>query len=351
MIRISDIIKVGPQGEPRGDEKGKPVDSLLDKALKREARTDIKQLYNEGIGLMRDIFDKLRQIKDLNSQQAEEYIANSINLKSLADYVSKLVDHILMGNGELFNYFYSYGEENYLYRHSLNVCLLSVKIGTWMNMNKSDLVNIALGAMLHDVGLVTVEDIISLPRKLRQREALKVRKHPAHSANILEMVKDLTEDITGIIKGHHKRVSDRDFTKELSHEKLQRIAQIIGLADVYEAITHPRSYRSGKLPHEGIKELIEKESDNFQAKIIKSLIDNIGIYPIGSWVRLTNGEIGLVVSINKGYPLRPKINILFDTKSEKLAETKSIDLLNEPHLHIESPVDIEKNKQLIDKLK
>lgn len=353
MIRISDIISRGPQDEPHEKEanKDKIKYSLLDKAVERGTSTDVKQLYQEGIGLVKDIFNKLKQIKDLDFRQTEECIANSINFQLLSDYASRLINHILIGNGELFNHFYSSEKGNYLYAHSLNVCLLSVKIGTWMNMNKSDLVDIALGGLLHDIGLVTMEDIVSLPRKLKHNEIQIINKHSARSANILEEVKGLAGDVISAIRGHHRRLKDRNFVKELSHEKLQKMAQIIGLADVYEAVTHPRSYRKAKLPHEGIRELVEKESDNFQAKILKSLIDNIGIYPIGSWVRLTNGEIGLVVSINKDYPLRPKINTLFDAKGNKLAAIKTIDLLDEPRLHIECPIDLDVNKHLTDKLK
>ena len=351
MIRISDIIKIGPQGEPGGGDKDKKKDSLLDRALKRDASTDIRQLYNEGIELLKDIFNKLRQTRQLSPSEVKEYVANSIDFKLIIDYLHRLVDCVLLGNGELFDYFYTYRQENYIYMHSLNVGLLAVKIGIWMDMNKSDLINIASGGLLHDLGLISVEDTISLPRKLKHKEIQRVKGHAVYGAELLEKVKDITEDVIDTIRGHHKRLSDKDFTKELSNEKLQKMTQIIGLADVYEAITHPRSYREPKLPHEAVKELIEKESGNFQAKIIKSLVDNIGIYPIGSWVRLTNGEIGIVASINKGYPLRPRINIIFDVKRNKLVDIKPLDLLSEPHLHIESPVDIDKNKQLIDKLK
>ncbi len=351
MIRISDIIKMGPQDEPHKENKGGKVPSLLDKALKKDTATDIEQLYNEGIDLLKDIFNKVRQTKRLNPPDAKEYVANSIDFKLVIDYLHKLVDRILLGNGGLFDYFYAYRGRNYLHMHSLNVCLLAVKIGIWLNMNKSDLINIALGGLLHDLGLISVEDIISLPRKLKHKELQKVKEHPVVSARMLEKVKDITGDVIDAIRGHHKRLTDKDFTKELSSEKLQRIAQIIGLADVYEAITHRRSYRGAKLPHEAVKELVEVESDKFQVNIIKSLIDNIGIYPIGSWVRLTNGEIGIVASINKGYPLRPRVDIIFDTKGNKLTDIKLIDLLTKPHLHIESPVDIDKNKQMIDKLK
>lgn len=351
MIRISDIIKMGPSDESDKRDKNKPQDSLLEKAFRKDAGKDIKQLYNQGIDLIKDVFDKARQAKELSPQQAEEYIANSIDFKLITNYIAQLIDGILFGETELFSYFYIYRQKGYLYEHSLNVCLLAVKIGVWMDMNKSDLVSLALGGLLHDLGLITVKDIISLPRKLSHKEMEKVKEHPVHSAKIVGKIKGLASDIIDVIRGHHRRISDEDFTKELSSEKLQKMSQIIGLADVYEAITHPRSYRGAKLPHEAIKELVENESDKFQGKIIKSLIDNIGIYPIGSWVRLTNGEIGLVVSINKGYPLRPKINIMFGAKGNKLEDVKSIDLLNEPHLHIESPIDLDKNKELIEKIK
>ncbi|MBN1405174.1 MAG: HD domain-containing protein [Candidatus Omnitrophica bacterium] len=354
MMRISDIIKMGPQNDPddKKEKKDTPAPSLLDKAIRKSANSTIEQLYNAGIDLLKDIFNKARQGRHLDNSQIEIFILNSLDFKAVTDYINQITDRILLGDDELFNYFYNYREkENYIYEHSLNVCLLSVKIGIWMDMNKSDLVNIALGGLLHDIGLIAVEDIISLPRKLKHNEIEAVKKHSLHSANMLEKIKGVAEDVVAAVKAHHTRLGDENFTRTLTHDKLQKMAQIIGLADVYEALTHQRSYKSAKLPHEAVKELIEQESGNFQAKIIKSLVENIGIYPIGSWVRLTDGSIGFVASVNKGYPLRPKVNIMFDAKGNKFSDIKSIDLLNEPHLHIESPIDLEKNSRLIEKLK
>ncbi len=351
MIRISDIIKMGSDNNPGGEEKDKGKHYILEKVLKYDTDAEMKQLYGKGIEAIKEIFEKLRQIKNLSSKEAEEYIAGAINFPSLTNYISKLVDYILVGDGELFNYFYPAKDDNYLYQHSLNVCLLSIKIGTWLEMNKSDLVNIGTGALLHDIGLVTVEDIILLPRQLEDKERQAVKKHPEYSANILKKIKDTADDIIVAVKSHHKRLSDKDFTKAIGDDKLQKIVQIIGLADIYEAVTHPRQYKPAKLPYEAVKELIEKEADNFHTRILKSLIDNIGIYPIGSWVRLTNGEIGIVVSTNKGYPLRPRVNIIFDVESKKLNDIKNIDLLEKPHLHIESPVNISDNKMLTEQLR
>lgn len=358
MIRISDIVRMGSRGEgdPKDRDKEKErleiKNTLLDDALKRTATaTNIKELYIAGTSLIKDAFDKIKEIPDINSQQAQEYIQKTINFDLIEDFAGKFVDHIMVSSGELFNYFYRHQEDNYLYQHSLNVCLLSVRIGTWMDMNKSDLVDLALGGLLHDIALIRVESIISLPRKLKRREFLKVKRHPIEGADILEKTSKIANEIIIAIRNHHSRIGDKNFVRELTDEKIQKMAQVIGLADVYEAITHVRSYRKGKLPHEGIKELIESESNNFQTKIIKSLIDNIGIYPIGSWVRLTSGEIGLVVLVNKGYPLRPKVNVIFDVKGDKLDEMKSIDLLDEPHIHIDSSVDLDTNKHLIDKLR
>ncbi|MFH0732141.1 MAG: HD domain-containing phosphohydrolase [Candidatus Omnitrophota bacterium] len=351
MIRISDIMKMHPAGGPGKKDQFRETPSLLEKAIKGDVSGGIKNSYMQGMNLLDDVFKKARRARDLGVGEAEEFIANTVDFKSITRYLNQLVDSLLLDKGEMFDYFYNYRHTGYVYEHSLNVCLLTVKIGMWLDMNKSNLIDMALGGLLHDIGLISVEDIISSPRRLRHKERLKVKAHPLYGADILKKIRDFTDEALSAVRAHHRRLSDKDFTREVGDQKIQQMVQVIGLADVYEAITHPRSYKPAKLPHEAIKELVEKESTNFQSTIIKSLIENIGIYPIGSWVRITNGEIGIVVHINKNYPLRPRVNIVFDVRGNRLPETKQMDLLTEPHLHIESPVDLDKNKELIDKLK
>jgi HD-GYP domain-containing protein (c-di-GMP phosphodiesterase class II) len=176
--------------------------------------------------------------------------------------------------------------------------------------------------------MVKVEDIAQKEGLLESEERARMQEHPKYSEEILRDLGCLTSDAVSAVRSHHERGSRPAFT------------QVLGIADIYEAMTHSRPYRKAKPPHQAMEEILAKESGGFQPDIIKTLVNNIGIYPAGSWVKLNTGEIGMVIESNRNYPLRPKINLLFASSGEKLKDIKFLDLLIESHLNIECPVDI-----------
>ena len=150
----------------------------------------------------------------------------------------------------------------------------------------------------------------------------------------------LNEEGLSAVKNHHYRGPRHKF------------CQVISLADIYEAISHPRLYKKAKAPYQAIGEIIDKEALSFHSDIMKTFVNNIGIYPVGSWVRLSTAEIGVVIGVNKGYPLRPKVKIMLDHSGERLKDVKILDFLPEPYFYIEGPVDTpdrEKTESAIEK--
>ncbi|NQT94842.1 MAG: hypothetical protein HQ572_00175, partial [Candidatus Omnitrophica bacterium] len=116
-------------------------------------------------------------------------------------------------------------------------------------------------------------------------------------------------------------------------------SQVIGLVDIFEAMTHSRSYKGPEQPHIAIRTIIEDFKDGFDSHIIKALVDNIGIYPVGTWVRLDTDEIALVIDTNSGSPLSPKVNILYDNRKERLQEPRTVDLSRQSNIHITGPLE------------
>ena len=105
----------------------------------------------------------------------------------------------------------------------------------------------------------------------------EIKKYPDLSATIIAGIQDIKSEIIVAVQNHRGSVLDDDFNALLDDERTKRIAQIIGLADIYEALTHERIYRQAKLPHQAVRELVESEAQNFVPNIMKALIENIGI--------------------------------------------------------------------------
>ncbi|MCX5711698.1 MAG: HD domain-containing protein, partial [Candidatus Omnitrophica bacterium] len=253
-----------------------------------------------------------------------------VNPGFIFDFAKTLVDTMFVESSEHFFAFYDKKPlENYLYTHSLNVSFLSIKIGMWLGLNKSEIMELAVASFLHDLGMVKVEGIVKKEGRLGITERRLVGRHAEYSEQVLRKIGCVNE--TGLIsvRAHH----DRDPAKH-------RISQIISLADIYEAITHSRAYKKARTPHQAVGEIIEKETVNFHPDIIRAFVNNIGIYPVGSWVRLSTGEVGVVVEANKGYPLRPRVNVVFDHLGERAKDTKKLNFMTESYFYIEGPFDI-----------
>mgnify|MGYP001586313370 CR=1 FL=1 len=125
---------------------------------------------------------------------------------------------------------------------------------------------------------------------------------------------------------------------------MKEYAQIVGIVDVYVAMTQPRPYRDAKLFHEAVRELVGEASQIFDTHLMKTLVNQIGIYPIGSWVRLNTREIGRVTAQNKNFPLHPEVEILFDTQGQFLENPRTYNLFKQQVIYIKEPVDYQKFK-------
>ncbi|MEI8348622.1 MAG: HD domain-containing phosphohydrolase [Candidatus Omnitrophota bacterium] len=321
MIRMSDIIKMNAVNESGSEKK-----VLLKETQKQdipivEKESEIQKLegmklYNRGINLIEDVLNKAR-------------VEDDCRPGLVVDFAKILVENVLTEEDEQSLRFYEIGSpQDYLPSHSFNVSFMSTKIGMWYGLNKSQLTELFMASFLHDVGMIKVESIVRKEHSLSTQERMRVQRHPEYSEQMIRKMDCLGEDGLNAVKTHHCR-GQRDI-----------FSQIISLADIYEAITHPRVYKPARSAHQAIGEVIEKETENFEQNILKAFVNNIGIYPVGSWVALNTGETGMVIGANKGYPLRPKVNIIFDREGEQLKEKKILDFLTEPYFYIEGPFDI-----------
>jgi HD-GYP domain-containing protein (c-di-GMP phosphodiesterase class II) len=336
MIRISDIIKMG-SGNHKPKNENQPLMKETHKkdipAIVREAETrkqESTDLYHKGIDLVIEAFGKVKK-------DEEVYAAPILN------FSKNLVEEVLLEENEYFQQFYDdFGKKDYLPEHSLNVSFLAIKLGVWSGFNKSELMELAISGFLHDIGMTKFETIVQKESKLDAGERALVSQHPECSVQILERMVCLSEKGLVAVKTHHIK-GPRD-----------KFSEILSLADIYEAMTHARVYKKAKTPHQAIGEIIDKEALSFQPSVLKAFINNIGIYPIGSWVKLNTGEIGLVTGMNKGYPLRPKVNIIFSHAGERLNNAKVLDFLLEDYFYIDGAVsntDLENLKLRWDKNK
>jgi HD-GYP domain-containing protein (c-di-GMP phosphodiesterase class II) len=232
---------------------------------------------------------------------------------------------------------------NYLYAHTANVTIFSQAMALELGLPPKEMSLLSFCAMAHDLGMSGFQELYLKEERLSDSEFSQITLHTEAGVDKLDRVIDLDHRIKerakNIIYQTHERIDASGYPDRLSNEGIDILAQIIGLADVYEAMTHPRSWREALQTHEVIKQLIEMDGTGFSSKTVKALISALSIYPPGSFVALSSGEIARVLKPRKGSLTRPLVEILLDADFAPV-QSRILNLFEYPLTSIERPVDM-----------
>jgi HD-GYP domain-containing protein (c-di-GMP phosphodiesterase class II) len=240
----------------------------------------------------------------------------------------------------------------YLYGHSVNVAIIATMIAVAAGFERERLEELATIALLHDLGMIKYLGIVLKQGKLSAVEYDQVRKHSQFGKDIVRLLPSLPENIRtilpAVIQQIHERADGSGYPSGIRLDSIHAYARIIGIADVYEALTHPRPYRDRILPHAALKLMITTAEEHFDSRMLRAFIENISLFPPGSYVRLNTDELARVVGTCPGMPTRPKVRIIADADLRKLPEGKNADLQCTPTIFVKEAVD-ETNLKIPDK--
>ncbi len=213
-----------------------------------------------------------------------------------------------------------------IYEHSTNVAIISATIGKWLNLEEADIKNLILAGLLHDIGKTQIDtSILNKPDKLTDSEFTEIKTHPQKSYASLKSV-IIDERIKQACLLHHERCDGSGYPMGLRSDKIPLYAKILAIADVYDAMTSPRSYRKALCPFKVIQVFEQDGFNKYDPKIIMTFLENIGAAYINNKVLLSDGRIGEIVMLNKQQLSRPMIK----------CDDEFIDLTKNTELTIES---------------
>ncbi len=212
--------------------------------------------------------------------------------------------------------------EDYIYHHSLNVCLLAINIAASSGYNENQVVDIGIGALLHDVGMFLLpKEIRTKQGRLTDDEFLIIQKHPVLGLNLLEKIKKLPEAIPFIAYQIHERENSKGYPKQRNSLLIHRYAKMAQIADIYEAMTSPRSYRNAHTPHEIALYLIKMARLGLiSGEFVKAFLEYASLYPVGSLVELNDKRIAKVIDANKDFLDKPVVSVITDSLGKILSK-------------------------------
>ena len=217
--------------------------------------------------------------------------------------------------------------DEYTSIHCMNVCVLAVSFGRSLGMEKAELEILGLGGLLHDLGKMRVPlEILNKPSKLTFEEFEVMKTHPMEGYTMLKAQEDLPSEVLDIVKHHHERRNGKGYPEHLDGDNINNMTRIVAIVDVYDAITSDRCYHDAISPYDALKNMYEWVNEDFDKEIIEKFIKCLGIYPIGSVVKLNKGHVGLVVSASEKSKLRPIVMLVENSKGERFPTPKLINL-------------------------
>lgn len=262
---------------------------------------------------------------------AELEAGRAPNLLAVKSIVARVMDQILLHQESMLTQFCVQKMRRFdrtLANHGMDVCVLALIVAHEYGLKETERDLLGTGAMLHDVGYVRLpRNLYRKAGALSPQENVLMKQHPLLAVTVMADAGDVPDVVRHIVTQHHEHVDGSGYPNKLSGQAVSPLAQIVGLVDTYDGMVSFRNGRPPLLPHDAIRQLfVLGEKGRFDKALVEVAIKALGVYPIGSLIKLNTGESAVVVGLNQEHRLKPRIRIITDSKGQTYGEPIDVDL-------------------------
>ena len=250
-----------------------------------------------------------------------------LDMGKLKDGVDAMVESILRNPSAFIWIKEMKRRDNYSYHHALGCAIWAASFGRHLGVEKEEVQQLALGGLLCDVGKTQVPvELLARQDALNAKEAEMIRQHVGHGLEIVERTPGVSPKIVEIVATHHERHDGSGYPRGLKGNEIPIYGRIMGLVDSYDAMTCVRPHATTRSPHKAVAELYEHRGTLFQAELVEQFIQTCGIYPTGTLVELSSGEVGVIIAVHSLKRLRPSVMLLLDRDKKPLRGFRTLDM-------------------------
>ncbi|MBI4567896.1 MAG: HD domain-containing protein [Planctomycetes bacterium] len=288
----------------------------------------VATLYATYVKQAQEMLDTIAQGRAYDGQKAVAVATN-------------LMRAMLFDKNLLLNIAHSGREGPFLATHTINVTLLAINIAIYMSLGEREVRDAGVCAFFHDVGMVAIpERIIMKPGPLTVEEQAFVRQHPALGLKLLGHVEELLDTVPIVVHQEHEFLDGTGYPRGLKGDDIHDFAKIVAVADYFDALASDRPYRGPNLPHHSVQGLLVGAKDRkYDPRVIQAFLRGVGLYPIGSWVRLSDDRLAKVVAALPTAYDRPVVKV-YGTETARLEPPPVVDLSTDDALKVAAPAPV-----------
>lgn len=217
-------------------------------------------------------------------------------------------------------------KDNYTFAHSVAVCTLMIALARQLGLTPDQVREAGMCGLLHDVGKLRVPGhILDKPGKLTPEEFRVMQMHPQHGVEILRRGGQVPDSVIDVCLHHHEKMDGSGYPHGLPQGQISLLARMAAVCDVYDAVTSERAYKNAWDPALALARMAQWEG-HFDPSILHAFVRVVGIYPVGSLVRLASGRLAVVVEHHPEALTAPRVRVFFSLRSGSHIEQRVLDL-------------------------
>ncbi|NLI13600.1 HD-GYP domain-containing protein [Pelotomaculum propionicicum] len=312
----------------------------------------LPDFYIEDVITEKSRVEAIKLVRNILQGQgtAKSRLDNAL-MNGSRETISDIIEQLLDNPSLMVNMIDIRSIDDYLFGHSVNVCVLSLITGISLGYDRSSLMNLGMGSLMHDMGKTLIPNyILNKPGPLNEDEFSVIKKHSEYGYSILTNNDSYIKKLSALIAlQHHERYNGEGYPKGLLGANIHEFSQIVGIADVFDAMTADRVYRKAHPPYEAFEMLAGSGNFYFDYRLVLAFLSNIAAYPSGTIVWLSSKEIAIVVETPKGFPLYPKVKIIYDAAGNKLPDPVDMDLSAQNEITVLKVIEYDKLEEMVAK--